>query len=120
MITVTTEDDPTPIVRVLATTGQKRSRFLPQVPSFIEAGHPNVVVQERFGIWLRAGATTATVRALNKAVGDALDDPDVKGMCEKFTSEASASTPEQFDTIIRQEFARWGGIIKSTGYQPED
>jgi tripartite-type tricarboxylate transporter receptor subunit TctC len=106
--------------RVLATTGQKRSRFLPQAPSFLEAGHPAVVVQERFGIWLRAGASAAAVRALNKSMGDALEDPEVKSMCEKFTSEAGGSTPEQFETIIRQEYARWGGIIKSTGYQPED
>ena len=107
-------------VRVLATTGQKRSRFLPQVPTFVEGGHPGVVVQERFGIWLRAGASATVVRTLNKALQDALEDAEVRSLCEKFTSEAGGSTPEQFEAIIRQEHARWGGIIKSTGYQPED
>ena len=57
---------------------------------------------------------------LNKALQDALEDAEVRSLCEKFTSEAGGSTPEQFEAIIRQEHARWGGIIKSTGYQPED
>jgi tripartite-type tricarboxylate transporter receptor subunit TctC len=107
-------------VRVLATTGTRRSKFVPQVPTFIEAGHKDVVWQERFGIWLRGGASPTTVQALNRSVREALDSADVKAMCEKFTSEASGSTPEQFDTIIRQEHARWGRIIRSTGYTPED
>ncbi len=107
-------------VRVLATTGLKRSKFVPQVPTFVEAGHKEVVWQERFGIWLRAGATPQTVQALNKALRDALDSPEVKGMCEKFTSESAGSTPAEWDAIIRREHTRWGGIIKSAGFQPED
>lgn len=107
-------------VRVLATTGLKRSKFVPQVPTFVEAGHKDVVWQERFGIWLRAGATPQTVQALNKSVRDALDTPEVKGLCEKFGNEASGSSPAEFDAIIRREHARWGAIIKSTGFQPED
>ncbi len=106
--------------RVIATTGQKRSRFLPQVPTFSEAGHPTVLAQERFGIWLRAGASPETVQALNKAIRDSLDTPEVKAMCEKFTSEAIGSTPEQFENIIRQENERWGGIVKAARYTPED
>lgn len=76
--------------------------------------------QERFGVWLRGGASPETLQAANRAVRAALDTPDVKGMCEKFTSEALGSTPAEFDAIIRREHARMGKVIAATAYQPED
>ena len=106
--------------RILATTGPARSKFVPQVPTFAESGHAAASWQERFGIYLRAGAAPATVQALNRSVREVLDMPDVKAMFEKHTTEARSSTPEQFETLIRQENARWGGIIKAAGFTPED
>ena len=35
--------------RVLATSGAKRSRFTPNVPTFVEAGYKDVEAQEWFG-----------------------------------------------------------------------
>ncbi len=107
-------------VRVIATTGPKRSRFVPQIPTFVEAGHPTVLAQERFGIYVRGGSSPATVQALNKSIRDTLDNAEIKSLFEKQTSEASGSTPQQFETIIRQEFERWRGIVKATRYVPEE
>ncbi|MSQ50472.1 MAG: hypothetical protein EXR28_01155 [Betaproteobacteria bacterium] len=107
-------------VRVIATTGPRRSRFVPQVPSFTEAGHPTVLAQERFGIYLRAGSPPSTVQALNKAIRDALETAEVKAMCERQTSEASGSTPEQFENIIRRENERWSGIVRAVRFTPEE
>jgi len=107
-------------VRLLAITGVKRSKFVPQVPTFLESGHKDVVWQERFGIWMRAGATQQTVQTLNRALRDALESPEVRGLCEKFTSEAAGSTPAEWDAIVRREHERWGRVVKTTGYQPED
>ncbi|MFM9970331.1 MAG: Bug family tripartite tricarboxylate transporter substrate binding protein [Burkholderiales bacterium] len=107
-------------VRVLATTGPKRSRFVPQVPSFTEAGYPAVLAQERFGISARAGSSPAVVQALNKAVRDAVETAEYKAMCERQTSEPSSSTPEQFEAIIRREHERWGGVIKAVRFSPQE
>jgi tripartite-type tricarboxylate transporter receptor subunit TctC len=107
-------------VRVIATTGPRASRFVSQVPAFAEAGHPTVLAQERFGIFLRAGSPPATVQALNKSIAEALENPDVKAMCERNASEASGSTPEQFESIIRRENERWRGIVKAARFTPEE
>ena len=77
------------------------------------------LTQERFGIYVRTDTPPAIVQSLNKQVRDAIDTPDFRAMCEKFTSEAGGSTPAEFEAIIRQDFDRWRGIVKSTGYVPE-
>ncbi|MSQ51193.1 MAG: twin-arginine translocation pathway signal protein [Betaproteobacteria bacterium] len=107
-------------VRIVATTGTQRSRFLTQVQTFAEAGHSTVLQQERFGIWVRSGTPRAAVLALNRAINEALEQPEVKAMCERNANEAGGSTPEQFEALIRRENERWRGIVKAARYSPED
>jgi tripartite-type tricarboxylate transporter receptor subunit TctC len=78
-----------------------------------------VQTQERFGVYARADTPAATVLALNRLVREAIDTADFRAMCEKFTSEASGSSPAEFDALIRQDNERWRGIVKTTGYTPE-
>lgn len=107
-------------VKIIATSGVKRSRFSPQVPTFTEAGHPSVLQQERFGIWVRAGTSAAAVQNLNKHLLDALETPEVRGICERNASDVAGSTPAEFDAIIRRENERWRGIVRAAKYVPEE
>lgn len=107
-------------VRVIATTGQQRSRFLPGVQTFTEAGHPNVLAQERFGIFVREGTPAPVVQTLNRSLVEAVESAEFRGMCERNGNEPAPSTPAQAQALIQREHERWRGIVKAARYTPEE
>jgi tripartite-type tricarboxylate transporter receptor subunit TctC len=105
-------------VRVIATSAAERSKFLQEVPSFVEQGHPTVVSQERFGVFVRSGTPTANITALNKIVVDALKNTNLRASLERLCYAPTGSSPEEFDAIIRREHERWGRVVKAVGFTP--
>src|SRR5207237_10937971 len=65
-------------VRVLALTGAKRWKGLPDVPTMQEAGFEGYNLINWFGLWLPAGAAPNMARRIHAEVRNALADPDVK------------------------------------------
>jgi tripartite-type tricarboxylate transporter receptor subunit TctC len=106
-------------VRVLATSGQQRSPFLPDVPTFEEAGYKGVLATERFGIFLRKGTSPAVVTRLNRDVVNALRQEDFRGTLEKLSYNPRSSSAQEFDAIIKSEYARWGAIVKASGFSED-
>ena len=49
----------------------------------------------------------------------ALADPTVKAKILKMGMEARSSTPQELDAFDRSELARWGNVVKASGYVPE-
>ena len=64
-------------VRILGTSGPKRSRFTPQVPTLAEQGFTELVFTEWFGFYLPGQAPGEVVQRLNTALRGALAAPDV-------------------------------------------
>jgi tripartite-type tricarboxylate transporter receptor subunit TctC len=94
---------------------------LPDVPTFTEIGYPQMqssgaVAMFGFG---PAGMTPALTERLSKAVQAALSDPGVKEKILKMGMEARGSTPQELDDFDRSELARWGSVVKASGYVPE-
>ena len=65
------------------------------------------------------GMAPALVERLSKAVQAALADPNVKERIQKMGMEAKSSTPQELDAFDRAELARWGAVVKASGYVPE-
>lgn len=103
-------------VRVLATSGLKRSRFLPDVPTFQEQGYPDLFATERFGVYLTRGSSPQTIQRVNEAVNAALRQDAFRATLEKLSYEPLATTPEEFEAILQAERARWGRVIQSSGF----
>lgn len=105
--------------RVLATSGPKRSRFLPDVPTFEEAGYKGLLATERFGVFLKRGTPPAVVERVNRAVNAALAQDDLRATLEKVSYEPLATTPQEFEAILKSEHARWGRIVKASGFSED-
>ncbi|MDP3135771.1 MAG: tripartite tricarboxylate transporter substrate-binding protein, partial [Burkholderiaceae bacterium] len=88
-------------VRVLATTGAKRSRFLPEVPTFDEAGYKGLLATERFGVFLRRDSAPALVQRVNRDVNQALAQEDFRATLLKLSYEPLTTTPQEFGAIIK-------------------
>lgn len=105
--------------RVLATSGLQRSRFLPDVPTFEEAGYKGLFATERFGVFLKRGTPPAVVDRVNRAVNAALAQEDFRATLERVSYEPLATTPQEFDGILKSEHGRWAGIVKASGFSED-
>ena len=80
-------------LRVLATTGAQRSKFLPEIPTLVESGFPQIVVEPWLGFFAPAKTPAETVGRLANAIGEAVKAPDTVQSFEKFGNEASRRHP---------------------------
>jgi tripartite-type tricarboxylate transporter receptor subunit TctC len=106
-------------LRILAVTGSRRSPFLPDVPTMREAGY-EVVVDSWTGMFLPARAAAAIVNALNTALATALRSPRIMETLAMEGNEPALQTPEQFAATIAADLARWGPVVKASGFVAED
>ncbi len=108
-------------LRALAVTGPARSAALPDVPTLMEAGWRDVQVTEWFGVFLPARAPAEVVQRLNAAVRDAIKTKAVQEVLAKASFDAAApASPAEFGRMLKAEVDRWGGIVKASGFTPED
>jgi tripartite-type tricarboxylate transporter receptor subunit TctC len=92
-------------VRVLALTGAKRWKGLPDVPTMQEAGFKGYNLINWFGLWLPAGASRELVSHLQAETVKALADPDVLRQFDIQGLEAVGSKPDDFARFVAKESA---------------
>jgi tripartite-type tricarboxylate transporter receptor subunit TctC len=102
-------------IRVLAVSGATRSSFLPDVPTFKESGY-DVVVESWNGVWLPANTPNDIVQALSAAMHEASKSKAMLDSLAKFATEPAFQTPAQFAETIKSEVARWGPVVKDSGF----
>jgi len=106
-------------IRILAVTGAKRSAFLPDVPTMAEAGF-NVVVESWLGMFVPAKTPAEIVNALSAAIGEAVKSPQMIENLSKVGNEPAFQTPAEFGATVKADVARWGPVVKASGFVAED
>jgi tripartite-type tricarboxylate transporter receptor subunit TctC len=106
-------------IRVLGTSGSKRSPALPDVPTFAELGFANIVGNGWFGFYVPAGTPRPVVDRLNAAIVKALNALDVRERILALGFEPTGTSPEEFARIMAADAARWGPIIRASGFKGE-
>ncbi|MDR7307004.1 tripartite tricarboxylate transporter substrate-binding protein [Rhodoferax saidenbachensis] len=106
-------------VRVLATSGRKRSPYLPDVPTFTELGYPDVTSEEWFGFYAPAKTPAATIATANAAITAALKDKTVIDALAIVGLVARGSTPQEMAADQKAEYERWGPLVKQIGFTAE-
>src|SRR3954464_5468918 len=92
-------------VRILALTGAKRWKGLPDVPTMQEAGFKGYNLINWFGLWLPAGASRELMARLHSEVVKALADPEVLRQFDVQGLEAVGSRPDDFARFVAKESA---------------
>jgi tripartite-type tricarboxylate transporter receptor subunit TctC len=90
-------------VRVLALTGAKRWKGLPDTPTMEEAGFKGYNLINWFGLWLPAGASPRLAEQIHLAVVKALDDPGVKSQFDAQGLEGVGMPPAEFARFVAKE-----------------
>jgi tripartite-type tricarboxylate transporter receptor subunit TctC len=106
-------------LRALAITSAARSRVMPEVPTFAQAGFPGVDAVTINGIIAPMGTSGDYVQRLNAAVRQALRNPELEGKMSEQGFEAAGGSPEEFAAWIRTQIPKWHKIIKDAGIQME-
>ncbi|MGD9942098.1 MAG: Bug family tripartite tricarboxylate transporter substrate binding protein [Burkholderiaceae bacterium] len=106
-------------VRPLAVTVNKRSDFLPEVPTMIEAGMKNFEVFSYFGFAAPANTPQAIVDKLNAEINAVLKSPEVMERIRKTGGEPTIMTAPQFQAFAEQESDKAAKVIQAAGIMPE-
>jgi len=106
-------------VRILAVSSTRRSKFLPEVPTIREAGY-NVVVDTWLGAFLPAKAPREIMRALSAAIAEAVKSPEMIDSLAKFGSEPRFQPPDEFAATVKADTARWGPVVRASGFVAEE
>src|ERR1022692_2639132 len=99
-------------IAIIAQTGEKRSAALPDVPTLIEAGYKDLVLESWFGLFAPVGTPPEIIKALNTATAKALDDPMLLENFTKASLEAAGGTPEQLGTLARSDSDKYARLVK--------
>ena len=101
--------------RALAVTGRERSAVLPGVPTVAESGVPGYEVSAWFGLFAPAGTPASVVSALAAETAKALRQPDLRERLAAQGADPITNTPEQFAAFVKEELAKWSGVVKASG-----
>jgi tripartite-type tricarboxylate transporter receptor subunit TctC len=107
-------------LRGLAISSGQRSPFLPEVPTFAEQGHPDIVVQEMLGWFLPARTPPEMIDRLNLQLQEGLEGPALVRTLAENGLQPLHQGPEAFGRIVRDDLQRWGPIVKASGFTAED
>jgi tripartite-type tricarboxylate transporter receptor subunit TctC len=104
-------------LKPIAVGAPQRVPSAPDVPTTAEAGMPNLLTENWYGMVAPAKTPPNVVAALNKAAVEAMKDPAV---VEKLSSQGAilaGDTPEHFAAFIDSETKKWAKVIKDAGVQ---
>jgi tripartite-type tricarboxylate transporter receptor subunit TctC len=106
-------------IRILAVTATKRAAALPDVPTFVELGHKDVVFQDWNGLLAPAGTPAAIVERINAAMAKVSTSPAGQANLEKFGMAPDTPSPQEFARTVKSDYERYGEIIRALGFKPE-
>jgi tripartite-type tricarboxylate transporter receptor subunit TctC len=106
-------------LRAISVWGPTRFPELPDVPTMMESGFPDMSAWFWSGLWAPAGTPAAIVDKLNAATNAALRSPEMKASIEKLGIEATTGSPQDFAAFIIAEAPKWARIVEASGVKME-
>ena len=106
-------------LRAIAVTTRQRSSAMPDLPTVAEGGRADGLsafdVSTWFGLFGPAKLPADVLTRLNKAFVDALNAPETRARLAALMAEPAPGTPAQFATFVKDELARYQGVVRASG-----
>ncbi len=106
-------------LRALAVTGSQRSALLPEIPTFVESGFPQMVSTVWGGVFAPAGTPRAVLERVSEAAARAAKDPAHREQVATLYNEAVSSTPDEFRAFVNAETAKYAEAVRRSGMKIE-
>jgi len=94
-------------VRPIAVTVVERIPELPEVPTAIESGMPDLAVASWHGIFMRSGTPREIILRINRDVNAALQTAEVRERFKALGVQPGSGTPEEFAAFFASAVLRW-------------
>jgi len=104
-----------PRMKLLASTGEKRSPFLPNLPTVAESGLPGYAFDSWIGLLAPAGTPRAEVERLNAAANKVLAEPAIQERFRRLGVEPRTQTADEFQKLLRADWDAMGAVVKASG-----
>ena len=103
-------------LKALAVASTKRIPQLPDVPTMVEAGFPQMVSGSWQGVFVPAGTPRPIVDKLYAAFATALASPEtIQRLADSGIPVVTSRTPEEFTLFVESEVRRWGAVAREAG-----
>jgi tripartite-type tricarboxylate transporter receptor subunit TctC len=96
-------------------TGPARLPTLRDVPTVGEAGFPDLIIQDWFGVLVKSGTADDVVPRLNAAFNNALATPRVRDAIKKLAAEPAGGTPAEFGQFLDAQLSHWAKVVRNSG-----
>ena len=106
-------------VRAIAVSSAKRSPSLPDVPTFVEAGISDFVVDSWVGLLAPPNLPAPIAARLNQELNAVLNDPEAQGRLRTLGIEATPGSAADFHGEMARDLARYGQVVKAAGIKVE-
>ncbi len=100
-------------LRGLATTGQHRSAFAPDLPTVAESGYPDYDVVIWSGVFAPFGTAAEIITRLHGEITRAVQQPDIRAALIKSGAEPMVLSAAELDGYLRTDFARWRKVVQA-------
>ena len=106
-------------IRVIATGGEKRAVFLPEVPTIAESGYPGYAAEPWVGLVAPAGMPKAIANKIYEEAKKPLLTAEGKAKVINMGMEPSGMGPDEFAAHIKAEIARWTKVVNDANIRLE-
>jgi tripartite-type tricarboxylate transporter receptor subunit TctC len=106
-------------LRALAVMGKTRLPSLPDVLTMAEAGYPDIVGENWFGVLVPAGTPREIVTLLHREIVKIVTEPATKERLAALGLDPVANSPEEFAAQIKGELVKWANVIRAAGIRAE-
>ena len=100
-------------IRGIGVTTLKRSPALPDLPTIDAQGLKGYDVAQWLGIFAPAKTPPPIVQRLHQAIAQVLNSADYTNFVRQQGAEPALMTPDEVNTLVRADLARWGKLVKS-------
>jgi tripartite-type tricarboxylate transporter receptor subunit TctC len=104
-------------LKALAVTSAKRASSLPQVPTTVEAGYPNVTSDNWYGLLAPAATPSEVLKRIHASAVAALRSPALIEQYAKVSGIASPGTPQDYAAFLAAEQAKWSKVVQAIGFK---
>ncbi len=106
-------------LKALAVGSEKRSSFMPEIPTIAESGVPGYMAEFWWGLAAPAKTPNDIINRLATELTKALQSPDLKQKFAGEGSEPSVMSREQFTKFVANEIVRWRKVAQDSGIKPD-
>jgi tripartite-type tricarboxylate transporter receptor subunit TctC len=85
------------------------------VPTVAELGYKDFDVSTWYGLFMPAGTPKDIVAKVNAEVNKLLATQEMKAAIIEQGAEPQSMTPEQFGTLLKNDYQKWKGIVQASG-----